>query len=313
MNGKQCYEKISTVVEPVLRTLAPEKSAFFMASPSYTNVNMRLVIDVIDGELDVYLTDSDQYFFISENATTQNQNFSIIFEKRGRRSNDYITLPELIISPDKFATFCEYSGNILLVKNLRKRLVITIKYPIHDLNIKFFYLGLSTINKPVSAFFIYYRQDLPRLNLILFFLVLIVCLLIFMCFFMLAWKARQLYLQGMVVGEQHLALKTMASRPIGSYKLLLCENHDELIRKRKVEKMSLLNKVIPLATQDTEDSLASVITVMVQFPSNELGECCFCLGSGLTLAHNQQLLQIKTSLTCPQGRIVNTRILSTVA
>ncbi|XP_047130543.1 multiple epidermal growth factor-like domains protein 8 isoform X1 [Hydra vulgaris] len=308
MNGRQCYEKIVSFIVPKQRTMLSARSSFFMISPYYMNVNMRIVIDVIEGELDMYFADSDEYFIVSQNAT-QIQSFSVIFGPRNENSKDDDYTPELSLSSEMYFTVTEYFGNVLSVKNIRKRILITVKHSVHDLSKKNFYIAVSTINKPDSAFFIYYSQDLVRLNLTLFVLILIVCLLIIMCFALLFWKASQLYMQGMIIGEEELALKTMGTRPFGTYKIF-CQNLDELVYKRRT-KQNLQDSVTPLAIQNTKDNLASVIVVIVQFPSNELTEC-FCLGSGLTLAHNQYLLETASNIGT-HGRLVNTRILSTVA
>ena len=85
-------------------------------------------------------------------------------------------------------------------------------------------------------------------------------------------------------------------------------NKNENRTKKKNEKGR--NKeprlILPLAEQETEDGLAAVVSVVVQFPKNHISEWNCAIGSGLCQVQNQHLLQIRASESSSGGRKIQT-------
>lgn len=294
--------------------LSPEKTDFFVVSPDYKNVDIRLIIDVLVGDMDIYLTDSKKIFKVDVSKTNSTHMLRIepVPSFRRRRSLDNIR--RIQASKDLVITYTEYGGGVLHVSDVKKRLIVTVRHNAHNLSNKRFYIALSAINKTTnSQALIYYRQDLPRINLLLFFLVLTVILLLILSGFILGWKIRADYAQQRVMQQQRIQMDTMARRPLAMYKLRCERNEDiETLRRRKRRNRYKLPHITPLAVQNTEDNHAAIVTSMIQFPGNELSPWNIHLASGLCFAQNQHLVHVRTVNQGIQGRPVNTRILNTL-
>lgn len=308
----QCYLKVASPFEKAV--LSPEKTDFFVVSPDYKNVDIRLIIDVLVGDMDIYLTDSKKIFKVDVSKTNSTHMLRIepVPSFRRRRSLDNIR--RIQASKDLVITYTEYGGGVLHVSDVKKRLIVTVRHNAHNLSNKRFYIALSAINKTTnSQALIYYRQDLPRINLLLFFLVLTVILLLILSGFILGWKIRADYAQQRVMQQQRIQMDTMARRPLAMYKLRCERNEDiETLRRRKRRNRYKLPHITPLAVQNTEDNHAAIVTSMIQFPGNELSPWNIHLASGLCFAQNQHLVHVRTVNQGIQGRPVNTRILNTL-
>ena len=316
---------------------------FFAATPAFTNVHIRIAVDVIDGEFQIFITDSDKRFAVRTNDSTSEEILDFLPEEnesgRKRRELDKTAefVPAIQTSKDSMTTFAKYEGGVLLVNSVRKRVIITINHEEHDLRKKWFYLVLKPIirsnsphQSPAKAF-VYYRQDLPRIDLLLFFLVLSVILFFILSGFIIGMKIRLDIIRNHTEQIQETELNAMRNRPLASYSLLFNRNEDlSTIRKRKSKiiahsrhknsnntpnEMIFRNErklVMPVAVQETEDNLAAVCATFIQYPENEFSKWNFSLGIGICQVNNQHLIQVKNSQGV-QGKRINTRILATQA
>uniref|UniRef100_A0A182QTX8 Multiple epidermal growth factor-like domains protein 8 n=1 Tax=Anopheles farauti TaxID=69004 RepID=A0A182QTX8_9DIPT len=81
-NGHQCYKHITvesrmcfdakTIDECKIKPqpLKPGQTVFFVIQPRYMNVDIRFIVDVTQGELDFYMSPTDESFIVQTNATT---------------------------------------------------------------------------------------------------------------------------------------------------------------------------------------------------------------------------------------------------
>ena len=316
--GSQCYKIISQSRVQQIHLIS-EHTVYFYVTPRFLNVNLRLNLDIFVGEVDVYITDAKNRIYMEENEVRYTQTLTL--------AEDVVLQVDNITS-DAHAVFANYnvSGTVLFVKGVKSRLIIQIPFSKHEFTNNKFFIVLSSINKTrevVHGMF-YFRQDQTKLNLTLFFLTLIVILMLILSGFIFGWKVRAEYVRQRRGNEELIQLQTLAKRPLACYKIR-CERNEDIyiIRKRKDrntlgknkfsnagQNNNSLNRITPLTVQNTEDYLASVITVMVQFPENEFSLWNLSLASGIFQANTQQLIQIKTSQVS-QGRKVDTRIFST--
>ena len=101
-------------------------------------------------------------------------------------------------------------------------------------------------------------------------------------------------------------METMASRPFSFYQVL-CERNEPIRTYRSVHarlfehapaqsrKKTRENYTIaPMAIQKTEDELAAVVAIFVQFPENEESPWNLAVGSAVVQVNPQQLLQVTT-------------------
>lgn len=367
---KQCYKRMDTQMVELIESV-PGDVIFFAATPSFTNVDIRVTLDVVEGSYEVFITDSEKRFTLEMNDTAHHlhvsgssSNFassrkrrsigsdsSLAFEyaaaapslrhrnKRSAQALEYV--PAIQASKESMTTYAKYDSGVLVITNIRKRVVITINHLDHDLRKKWFYLALLPINRTsnpatgAARAFVYYRQDLPRIDLLLFFLVLAVILLFILSGFIIGMKIRVDFMRNRRTETHQTELNAMKSRPLASYRFIFEPNEDIVIRKCKNRASHHHNTnknskhlyvcstasepnnstrrfVRPVAVQDTEDGLAAVVTSFVKFPENEISKSNYCLASGICQLNSQQLVQVKTNSQV-NGKHINTRILSTVA
>lgn len=80
VNSQQCYRKINVMQEFVIgqqtgddrniQALSYGKSIFYGIYPRFTNVDIRLTVDVFTGEVDVYVTNENDVFTVEYNQTS---------------------------------------------------------------------------------------------------------------------------------------------------------------------------------------------------------------------------------------------------
>lgn len=297
-------------------------------------MNIRISIDVLQGDVEIFITDQDDVFKVQMNNTYQR----LLVEpssagntgNRKRRSfGDAMDfMPSRSASKERITTFENYDSGVLWMYNVHSRLVITIDYRQHNLRNKKFFFVVRSSNKTGSALvtraLVYFRQDLPRIDLLLFFLVLSVILLFILSAFIIGMKIRIEFLRNAQNQIQQIELNAMKSRPLGEYPLLFQQDEEEdIMRKRKNRLHSPGNRnkvkpglmcdfviprfVLPLAVQETDDKLAAVVSSFIQLPKNEISEYNFTIGSGICQVQNQQLLQVKTNTNQSSGKKVQTR------
>jgi len=329
-NGKQCYKKVDPILPELLVTHA-EQTEFFVAKPGYTNVNMRLHIDVIMGEFDIFMADTDNRFGLYANSTDSSETLKLLSEVSTRKRRDtffpnnnkrrkrdvVVYVSRTNANTNSMLTFTEFTSEIQYVKGVTRRLVITIPHVTHDLSKRWFYIALVAKNNTgdsLNKAFVYYRQDLPRIDLLLFFSALIIVLLLILCGFILGWQLRLEMIDNGNSEQEKFKLHRMEKRPLQTYILNYNKNENiNIIRKRKTKNPNspILPNINPIASQITEDNLASIVTVFVHYPSNEQSSLNLALGCGICLAHNQQLVQVRTSNTGVLGKEISTRFMTT--
>lgn len=80
MDSQQCYRKINVMQEFVIgqqtgddrsiQALPYGESIFYGIYPRFTNVDIRLTVDVFTGEVDVYVTSENDVFTVKYNQTS---------------------------------------------------------------------------------------------------------------------------------------------------------------------------------------------------------------------------------------------------
>lgn len=80
VNSQQCYRKINVMQEFFIgqqtgddrniQALPYGQSIFYGIYPRFTNVDIRLTVDVFTGEVDVYVTNENDVFTVEYNQTS---------------------------------------------------------------------------------------------------------------------------------------------------------------------------------------------------------------------------------------------------
>ena len=271
VNTDYCLDDDETISQPdfcALHTpVLPGKVAFFAVQPKFMNVHIRVNVDMMDGEVDVFLTSNSQLFVVQQNSTNlhnirlDQQQFKLTLNIR-----DYIEHPDnletiLINYPHIVGQFPSYlvyhnrskkefynlrikqaSGlttfltldnpkEVLLVQNVRNRLVLSIPETSHDLRSSKFYLLLygkdqgnqNTTDKIIGN--IFFRQDQLHIDLFVFFSCFFSCFFLFLSFCIVVWKLK-LTVDIRSARRRHAVEMTiMAQRPF-SKQLVVIDNSE---------------------------------------------------------------------------------------
>lgn len=113
---------------------------------------------------------------------------------------------------------------VVIVRDVRHRVILTIPYTGHDLKLSKFYVVIHGIGSPLSDVTrgrILFRQDQPHIDLFVFFSVFFSCFFLFLAACVVLWKFKQIH--GLRQSRQRVAIEmqTMARRPFATVYLVL--------------------------------------------------------------------------------------------
>ncbi|XP_043935354.1 multiple epidermal growth factor-like domains protein 8 [Protopterus annectens] len=251
VNGHQCYRLISVEQEycfdptsqsncfhePNIKDLPMGRTVFFGVQPKFTNVDIRITIDVTFGGVDVYISTSYDTFVVDVNRTTGIHTVRI-WDRSIDRDEGFRELPlgakypnvtSLPITERRIENIREmttkglityltvnHQQTILIVKNVTDRVVITYPHELHTLKSSRFYillLGVGSSNASDSQGLLFFRQDQAHIDLFVFFSVFFSCFFLFLSVCVLLWKVKQ-FLDFRREQQRHIQEMTkMASRP----------------------------------------------------------------------------------------------------
>ncbi len=343
------------MIEPI----PANKTFFFTVPPKYTNVDIRFTVDVFQGGLDLFITTENMLFTVDVNYTSgeqllrflrspsrrrreilvnpiANENFPVITVhsngdelSRKRRVSPYDKPVEPVTnvnaSVKSLSLYTEYRKGLFMVSGIQKRVIIGISYKKQDFTKERFYIGVVTRgneNSPLTAGLLYFRQDLPQIDLFVFFSVFFSVFFLILSLFFLVWKVTQLHNGRRAVIAQQIALDTMASRPFACYSVEIEPNesiqayktaHSRLVglTEENSARRKDFRTLVPMAVESTEDELAAVITMLVQFPENEESPSNIAVCSALIQTTPQHLVS-EVCCTGQGGVKTTTRYMSTV-
>eukprot|EP00794_Sanderia_malayensis_P010650 gene10650-11779_t len=373
-DGRQCFRRVerSDVIvigtekhvvgrDSIVKPIAADKTYFFAVPPKYTNVDIRLTVDVFEGALDLFVTTESTSYTVDMNYTTGKEVMRFYKKQTSPRQKrdvaDADSLGSVInvftatqgsqtgkgvlvtsnipIEPDRtvkanfktLSMYAEYTGGLFMVSDVQQRVIIGIPYRSQQFAKERFYIGVvtrGTAANPLTAGVLYFRQDLPQIDLFVFFSVFFTSFFLLLSVLFVVWKIKQLN-HGRQAGIAHqVALETMASRPFACYSVQ-CEPN-ESIRLYNAEQARLLEgsvdagqprggksyTIIPMAIENTEDDMAAVLTVFVQFPENDESPWNLAVGSALVKTTPQQLVTEVSSCSEHTSLKTTTRYMNTV-
>ncbi|XP_062823192.1 multiple epidermal growth factor-like domains protein 8 [Anolis carolinensis] len=240
VGGHQCYRliivdqescfdptsQLNCFHEPNIKNLPLGRTVFFGVQPKFTNVDIRITIDVTFGGVDVYISTSYETFVVDVDRTTGFHSVRVVSpveETSGRSAglNGSQPLPPVreawthgLIT---YITVREQQA-VLAVRGVRDRVVITYPHEIHALKSSRFYVVLVGVGGPgsnatESQGLLFFRQDQAHIDLFVFFSVFFSCFFLFLSVCVLLWKVKQ-FLDLRHEQRRHLQEMTkMASRP----------------------------------------------------------------------------------------------------
>ena len=358
-------EKVNAGRASTIVGLPPNRTMFVAIPPRFTNVDIRLNVDVIQGSIDLYISTNNQDFIVDVNYASgehylilpkgQSHNISrrsvhdedldaasgLTSEDKSpkiyRRSLSITNTPNttniaallnVVHAPQKdISMYTELKTGLLHVKGIQQRVIVGIKHSSFDFRKERFFIGIVTRGNSKSlttAGYIYFRQDLSQIDLFVFFSVFFSVFFLILSFFFLTWKIKQVYYGRQAVLQQQIALESMASRPFAQY-TVQCERSDSIAvyakaHSKLVEPSSNRNRrnsrrrhktIFPMAVEVTDDEMAAVVTIFIQFPENEESPWNFSLGSAIVQSNPQQI--VHTFSNGKDSSKVTTRFSTTVS
>ncbi|KAI1289297.1 Multiple epidermal growth factor-like domains protein 8 [Halotydeus destructor] len=334
------------------------RTVFFAVQPRYMNVNIRIVIDIALGEADFYLSAREDAFVVTMNKTDSshliwlddkfnlerdNEDMSsqgaILVNRLDRllnETNPYGIMSSFDLGPNlkikqhtmgrEMITYLSIrdAQDLLIVKNVRNRLVITIPQEVHDLRSTRFYMILKGKDEDGTYGNLFFRQDQSRIDLFVFFSVFFSCFFLFLASCVIIWKVKQAFDMRRARRLHVAEMKHMASRPFASVlvrmspvtehsddyefalsspahhvqgkksKLKIRGSHSSLrdSPKHNLSASKLERYLIkPVAVEPTQDGLAAVLTTVIVLPGGSSAPIRMSLASSLvTIKGSQQQL-----------------------
>ncbi|VVD02143.1 unnamed protein product, partial [Leptidea sinapis] len=251
------------------RPLYAGQTVFLAVNPRYMNVDIRVIVDVTQGAVDLYMSPNDSSFVVSVNATTGAH--AIELDRSYYKRDPFRKMPSFdgdVVSwhydkvdyaladyaANELATYVTVDRrNVLLrVTNLRNRLVLTLPQNIHDLtHTKFFIIIRARSTEDGSASFgvAFFRQDQLHIDLFVFFSVFFSCFFLFLAACVVAWKAKQAADVRRARRRHVVEMLHMAKRPFAGVVVSVYGGRRGDVR--------------PVAIEPTADERAAVTSVLV--------------------------------------------------
>lgn len=244
------------------------RTVFFSAQPKFTNVDIRVTIDVTFGEVEVYVSNSHDTFIVEVDRQTGVHTIKIEDEatsataSRGEKevplappspmkvfANSSSALLGTLQSTKSQGTDREVREErteglityitvwkpqtVLIVRSVRDRVVITFPHEVHSLKSSRFYIALRGVGTEThngeSQGLLFLRQDQAHIDLFVFFSVFFSCFFLFLSVCVLLWKVKQ-FLDFRREQRRHIQEMTkMASRPFAKLTVFLEPEEPQLV------------------------------------------------------------------------------------
>ncbi|CAN7993578.1 unnamed protein product, partial [Ixodes hexagonus] len=312
-NGHQCYRHMRLEQEycfdPHTQECSPEptplpqgRTVFFVVQPRYMNVDIRIVVDVTSGAADLYLSAKEDTFVVELNRSSGAHLVSLdrryglagVGTPPRNLSESAPWLEQRQESAPGLATYVRVREprEVLLVRDLRHRLVVTVPQDVYDLRSTRLYLVLLGAEEPARGS-LFFRQDQTRIDLFVFFSVFFSCFFLFLAACVMVWKVKRA-LDVRRARRLHAAqMEHMARRPFARVCLALPEEGEPLrspLRKKQTRRAlrdspkgtaPTGGAARPVAIEPTGDGVAAVTTLLVQLPGGLSAPVRLALGSAL--------------------------------
>ena len=225
------------------------------------NVDIRLLVDIAQGGVDLFFAPRDDMFIVRHDPHSftgghrieldpkyiiitatlafdqggqplvQHPNTSIPVDRLVNNSSDRYTLSYRIVEKmaSGLTTFLTVTDpySVVIVRGLQNRLVLTLPQDRHDLRSTRFYILIQGVgsSRPTSSEVtfgsLFFRQDQPRIDLFVFFSVFFSCFFLFLAVSVVAWKAKQAVEGRRARERQAVEMEHMARRPFASVAVFL--------------------------------------------------------------------------------------------
>ncbi|XP_076454870.1 multiple epidermal growth factor-like domains protein 8 [Babylonia areolata] len=257
-NGHQCYRQMQVdseyCLDPNSQTdclhdpvaLLPGRTVFYAVQPKYLNVDIRITIDITQGDADVYFSNREDMFQVFVNSMNGIHTVNVdpqykvdiakhppldASSRHKRSTKDISAFGEYRFEHVRASSLNTYititeKNSILVVRNVRFRLVITLPEKDHNLRVSRFYIIVQSREREGTGGdktygILYFRQDQPHIDLFVFFSVFFSCFFLFLALCVMLWKVKQAFDARRSRQLREREMECMASRPFAKVLVLL--------------------------------------------------------------------------------------------
>ena len=205
VNGSQCY-KTELNINTISTFNLSANQTTFVAVPSlsflYSDINVRVTLELEMGMMDVYVTDADQAIRVTVGENGEH----VVSVRNG--------FDLLSVDAVDFLRLSDSAGPIVHQAVAENRLVVIIPFTDPQFQFKIEYFTFFARND--TKFHFYYRQDPPRLNLVVFFSVFLSSFCMVSCVTLLVWKLFRVFHRRRRALQRSHQRQLRANRPFES-------------------------------------------------------------------------------------------------
>ncbi|KAM6319723.1 LOW QUALITY PROTEIN: multiple epidermal growth factor-like domains protein 8, partial [Podargus strigoides] len=297
VGGQQCYRLMAVEQEycldptsqsncfhpPQRQALGAHRAVLFGVQPKFTNVDIRLTLDVTFGSVDLFVSTAYDTFAVDVDPAT-GRHLVRLQPGGGAGGNGTRRLrEERAAGLVTYLTVRAEAAAALVVRGVRDRLVLTYPHALHPLKSSRFYLlllGVGGARGGPSQGLLFFRQDQAHIDLFVFFSVFFSCFFLFLALCVLLWKAKQGLDARHEQRRQLQEMSKMASRPFASVTVCFDRGAPPPQRRRHPPGTPQPGAG-PVTLEPTEDGVAAVATLLLQLPGGPRGPHRAALASAL--------------------------------
>ena len=280
-NGRQCYQKLNHNIRYV-EHLPAKQTLYYIVQPLYSDLDIQVFINIIEGNLDVFVSNSSQTFKVTVDSTTWEHNVE---------ENKNVSGPQ---------------GTVSSYFNISERIKLEFSYEQYDLQNEQFYFVLLGKNHPTDFNVIFYQATLKLSWFSIIVLFLCFFVIIFLSTVMVVYMKRQWNIHRHQSLYKYITNRRL-SRPFSKMYVLLNQmmfiQHNDIsinsmfCRAPSSTKSKQTVSLIPLSVQPTDDSYAFVNTVLIQLPKSSKGQINLTTGTYLNCKLNNSGNRLESKVT----------------
>ena len=259
-----------------------KQTSYYFVQPLYSDLDIQVFINVLEGNLDMFVSNSSQTFKITVNSTTWEHNIEGSSNLSGSQ------------------------GTVMSYFNINERFKLEFSYEQYNLQNEQFYFALLGKNSATDCNIIFYQAALKLSWFSIIVLFLCFFVIIFLSIVMAVYMKRQWNIHRHQRLYKYITNKRL-SRPFSKMYVLLNQmmfvQHKDIsttnmfCRAPSSTKSKQTVSLIPLSVQPTADSYAFVNTVLIQLPKGSSGQINLITGTYLNCKLNNSGNRLKTKVT----------------
>lgn len=185
----------------------------------------------------------------------------------------------------------ENNNTVITSCNVQHRLIVLFPHDRNFLNSKQFFVVVKAGSKGADGI-VYFKQDIIKINLVVFFIVFASCFLFLLMVVSIVWSVRNFIHSRQEIHHQEIENERRFNRPCSKFSFLFEYQSPTPTTRHRKTTTSTKKAIKPIAVQFTNDHNAAVTTVLFQLPQTEKTKMALCLGTCMNFVTSRQLDRI---------------------